>query len=79
MINGTSWFSVAELSEKLKEKSRKDPSSKMNQYQKEYLEIVKQTPKFSIGNLTYQLLSNFFKQSHRTLSLNRTLKTKILV
>uniref|UniRef100_A0A336K031 CSON011467 protein n=2 Tax=Culicoides sonorensis TaxID=179676 RepID=A0A336K031_CULSO len=50
LINKISWFSVAELSEKLKEKSKKDPNSKMNQYQKEYLEIVNQTPKFSIGD-----------------------------
>lgn len=60
LINGTSWFSVAELSEKLKEKSRKDPSTKMNQYQKEYLEIVKQTPKFSIGKVFERPLGRIF-------------------
>lgn len=48
VINGYSWFSVTELSDKLKEKSKKDPVSKMNEYQKEYLQIVKQTSKFTI-------------------------------
>lgn len=42
---GRTWFPVAELSERLKAKAQKDPASKMNVYQKEYMEICKQTPR----------------------------------
>lgn len=42
---GRTWFPVAELSERLKAKAQKDPVNKMNVYQKEYMEICKQTPR----------------------------------
>lgn len=46
---GKSWFPVTELSDKLKQKAQKD-SMKMNEYQREYAQICKQTPRFSIGD-----------------------------
>lgn len=46
---GKSWFPVSDLSDKLKQKSQKD-STKMNEYQREYAQICKQTPRFSIGD-----------------------------
>jgi hypothetical protein len=45
IVCGNSWFSVKDLSAKLKQKSEKDPISKMNEYQKEYAQICKQTPR----------------------------------
>lgn len=48
IICGKSWFSVTQLSEKLKQKSQKD-QSKMNEYQREFAQISKQTPRASIG------------------------------
>lgn len=50
VVCGNSFFPVKELSQKLKQKSIKDPSSKLNEYQKEYAQICKQTPRFSIGD-----------------------------
>ncbi|XP_058177653.1 receptor-type tyrosine-protein phosphatase kappa [Anopheles ziemanni] len=50
IICGNSWFPVTELSQRLKEKSLKDPVSKMNSYQREYAQICKQTPRFTIGD-----------------------------
>ncbi|KAK5648341.1 hypothetical protein RI129_003233 [Pyrocoelia pectoralis] len=50
IICGNSWFPVNELSQRLKQKSLKNPISKMNEYQREYLLICKQTPRFSIGD-----------------------------
>lgn len=47
---GTSWFPVAELSQRLKQKSIKNPITKMNEYQREYQQICKQTPRFTIGD-----------------------------
>lgn len=47
---GTSWFPVAELSQRLKQKSVKNPITKMNEYQREYQQICKQTPRFTIGD-----------------------------
>ncbi|XP_055690657.1 receptor-type tyrosine-protein phosphatase kappa [Lutzomyia longipalpis] len=47
---GNSWFPVSKLSEKLKEKSIKNPVTKINEYQAEYDQICKQTPRFSIGD-----------------------------
>lgn len=47
---GNTWFPVTELSQRLKAKSNKDPVTKMNEYQREYLLICKQTPRFSIGD-----------------------------
>jgi protein tyrosine phosphatase len=50
VVCGNSFFPVKELSQKLKQKSVKDPASKLNEYQKEYAQICKQTPRFSIGD-----------------------------
>ncbi|KOC69840.1 Receptor-type tyrosine-protein phosphatase T, partial [Habropoda laboriosa] len=50
VVCGTSWFPVSELSQRLKQKSVKDPITKMNEYQREYQQICKQTPRFTIGD-----------------------------
>lgn len=50
IVCGNSFFPVSELSLKLKQKSSKDPVTKLNEYQKEYAQICKQTPRFSIGD-----------------------------
>lgn len=50
LTSGNTWFPVSELSERLKAKSIKDPLTRVNEYQKEYLQICKQTPRFSIGD-----------------------------
>jgi len=49
-VCGTSWFPVAELSQRLKQKSVKNPVTKVNEYQREYQQICKQTPRFTIGD-----------------------------
>lgn len=49
MICGNSWFPVSELSPRLKQKSAKNSVTKMNEYQREYMLICKQTPRFTIG------------------------------
>jgi protein tyrosine phosphatase len=50
IVCGNSFFHVKELSLKLKQKSLKDPATKLNEYQREYAQICKQTPRFSIGD-----------------------------
>ncbi|CAL8108511.1 unnamed protein product [Orchesella dallaii] len=50
VICGKTWFPVSELSSLLKHKSMKDAHTKINEYQKEFLLICKQTPRFSIGD-----------------------------
>lgn len=50
VVCGNSFFPVKDLSLKLKQKSVKDPVTKLNEYQKEYAQICKQTPRFSIGD-----------------------------
>lgn len=45
IICGKTWFSVSELSERLKAKAIKDSVTKMNKYQQEYAQICKQTPR----------------------------------
>lgn len=50
VVCGTSWFPVSELSQRLKQKSIKNPITKMNEYQREYQQICKQTPRFTIGD-----------------------------
>lgn len=50
IVCGTSWFPVAELSQRLKLKSVKNPITKINEYQREYQQICKQTPRFTIGD-----------------------------
>ncbi|CAH0551471.1 unnamed protein product [Brassicogethes aeneus] len=50
VICGNSWFPVSELSQRLKNKSSKNPTSKLNEYQKEYMLVCKQTPRFTIGD-----------------------------
>ncbi|KRT80431.1 tyrosine phosphatase [Oryctes borbonicus] len=47
---GISWFPVSELSQRLKQKSQKNIATKMNEYQREYTLICKQTPRFTIGD-----------------------------
>ncbi|XP_057669092.1 receptor-type tyrosine-protein phosphatase kappa isoform X1 [Diorhabda carinulata] len=47
---GNSWFPVSELSPRLKQKSQKNPLTKLNEYQREYMLICKQTPRFTIGD-----------------------------
>ncbi|KAK9891184.1 hypothetical protein WA026_013500 [Henosepilachna vigintioctopunctata] len=47
---GNSWFPVNELSQRLKLKSVKNPITKLNEYQREYMLICKQTPRFTIGD-----------------------------
>ena len=47
---GNSWFPVSELSQRLKQKSAKNPITKLNEYQREYTLICKQTPRFTIGD-----------------------------
>ena len=50
VVCGVSWFPVSELSQRLKQKSVKNPITKMNEYQREYQQICKQTPRFTIGD-----------------------------
>lgn len=45
IICGKTWFPVSELSVRLKAKGVKDPATKMNEYQREYSQICKQTPR----------------------------------
>jgi len=47
---GFSWFPVSELSTRLKQKSIKSSATKLNEYQKEFTQICKQTPRFTIGD-----------------------------
>jgi len=47
---GFTWFPVSELSARLKQKSIRNPGCKMNEYQREYAQICKQTPRFTIGD-----------------------------
>ncbi|XP_046442624.1 receptor-type tyrosine-protein phosphatase mu-like isoform X2 [Daphnia pulex] len=47
---GWSWFPVSELTTRLKQKSIKHPVTKLNEYQKEYAQICKLTPRFTIGD-----------------------------
>ncbi|CAG9124135.1 unnamed protein product [Plutella xylostella] len=44
VVCGVSWFPVSELSQRLKQKSQRDPVTKLNEYQREYQQICKQTP-----------------------------------
>ena len=50
VVCGVSWFPVGDLSLRLKQKSQKNPATKMNEYQREYQQICKQTPRFTIGD-----------------------------
>ncbi|XP_029343535.1 receptor-type tyrosine-protein phosphatase kappa isoform X1 [Acyrthosiphon pisum] len=50
VLCGFSWFPVKELSQKLKQKSMKDIETKLNEYQREYQQICKMTPRFTIGD-----------------------------
>ncbi|XP_059351237.1 receptor-type tyrosine-protein phosphatase mu-like isoform X2 [Daphnia carinata] len=47
---GWSWFPVSELTTRLKQKSIRYPVTKMNEYQREYAQICKLTPRFTIGD-----------------------------
>ncbi|XP_071454736.1 receptor-type tyrosine-protein phosphatase kappa [Hetaerina americana] len=50
VVCGNSWFPVSELSVRLKQKSVKNATTKINEYQREYQQICKQTPRFTIGD-----------------------------
>lgn len=50
IVCGNSFFPVKDLSQKLKQKGIKDLGTKLNEYQREYAQICKQTPRFSIGD-----------------------------
>lgn len=50
VVCGNSWFPVSELSVRLKQKSIKNAVTKINEYQREYQQICKQTPRFTIGD-----------------------------
>lgn len=50
MACGNSWFPVNELSQRLKQKSLKNADTKLNDYQREYMLVCKQTPRFTIGD-----------------------------
>ncbi|CAB3364623.1 Hypothetical predicted protein [Cloeon dipterum] len=50
VVCGNSWFPVSELSQRLRAKSVKNPITKQNEYQREYAQICKQTPRFTIGD-----------------------------
>lgn len=50
MFCGKTWFPVAELHKQLKHKSRRNPTTKKNEYQREYEKITRMTSKFSIGD-----------------------------
>ncbi|XP_072156410.1 receptor-type tyrosine-protein phosphatase kappa isoform X2 [Bemisia tabaci] len=50
VVCGVSWFPVKELSQRLKQKSMKNPLTKLNDYQREYQQICKMTPRFTIGD-----------------------------
>jgi hypothetical protein len=49
-LSGNSHFPVKEISARIKQKSLKNPFTKLNDYQHEFAIICKQTPKFSIGD-----------------------------
>lgn len=49
-LSGNSHFPVKEISARIKQKSIKNPFTKLNDYQHEFAQICKQTPKFSIGD-----------------------------
>lgn len=50
IVCGVSWFPVKELSQCLKQKSQRDPTTRLNSYQREYAQICRQTPRFTIGD-----------------------------
>ncbi|KAI5710062.1 hypothetical protein M8J76_004469 [Diaphorina citri] len=50
VLCGVTWFPVRDLSQRLKQKSMKNPITKMNEYQREYQQICKMTPRFTIGD-----------------------------
>ncbi|KAF4528678.1 hypothetical protein B566_EDAN016571 [Ephemera danica] len=50
VVCGNSWFPVSELSARLRQKSVKNHVTKLNDYQREYQQICKQTPRFTIGD-----------------------------
>ncbi|KAG8178339.1 hypothetical protein JTE90_029293 [Oedothorax gibbosus] len=49
-ICGSTWFPVNALSQQLKFKSMKNPVDRMNEYQREYQKICKNSSKLSIGD-----------------------------
>lgn len=59
-VCGSTYFPVTEISARIKQKSVKNPFTKLNDYQHEYEIICKQAPKFSIGDCAGGEQSKFF-------------------
>ncbi|XP_076353567.1 receptor-type tyrosine-protein phosphatase kappa-like isoform X2 [Tachypleus tridentatus] len=49
-VCGSTWFPISELSQKLKYKSQKNSTTRLNEYQREYQIICKMSSKLSIGD-----------------------------
>ncbi|GFU37588.1 receptor-type tyrosine-protein phosphatase U [Trichonephila clavipes] len=49
-ISGQTWFPVSQISQRLKQKSQKNPITRQNEYQREYQKICKTSAKFTIGD-----------------------------
>ncbi|OQR75318.1 receptor-type tyrosine-protein phosphatase kappa-like [Tropilaelaps mercedesae] len=47
---GKTWFSVTEIAHKFKQKSQKNPITRVNDYQREYAKISKMSTRLSIGD-----------------------------
>ncbi|GFS91251.1 receptor-type tyrosine-protein phosphatase kappa [Nephila pilipes] len=50
LISGQTWFPVSQISQRLKQKSQKNPITRQNEYQREYQKICKTSAKFTIGD-----------------------------
>ena len=50
VICGVTWFPVSELWQRLEAKKKRDSATKLNEFQREYQQICKQTPRFTIGD-----------------------------
>lgn len=49
-ISGQTWFPVSEISQRMKQKSMKNPITRQNEYQREYEKICRTSAKFTIGD-----------------------------
>lgn len=75
---GNSWFPVNELSQRLKQKSIKHAVTKLNEYQREYTLICKQTPRFTIGDCAGGHRGDNRKKNRDVLIVPRKSKKKII-
>uniref|UniRef100_T1ITA2 Protein-tyrosine-phosphatase n=1 Tax=Strigamia maritima TaxID=126957 RepID=T1ITA2_STRMM len=50
VVCGNSWFPLADLSQKMKLKSQRKGLKRMNDYEREFQQICKMAPKFTIGD-----------------------------